>query len=201
MAPNTCGILSDLKKFLSGQSVGGFQTLSKNRVEIDNVEIVKTATNLLKQLPASREAVLYYFCQVIDDSIKQHLTHLHINEVPANKKRRIDQSVIPMIQDSLSSLIVWNPKGWAPIISTWSLRLLGRMSSYHSPQLRMSRLDNGLNDTLQVPYFSKYAVFFQFNDKCYLCLDMVILSSYTNVNQPNHAVFGGFDHVRNGSVH
>jgi len=150
MAQANCGILGDLKKFLTGVSISGFQGLPKNRVDIDNIEIVQTATHLLKQLPASREAVLYFFCQVIDDSIKQHLSHLTTNDVAAAKKRATERDVIPLIQESLSSLIIWNPKGWAPIISTWSLRLLGRMSSYHSPQLRMNRLDSGLNDTLQV---------------------------------------------------
>lgn len=156
MAQTNCGILGDLKKFLAGVSVSGFQGLPKNRAEIDNVEIVKTATLLLKQLPASREAVLYYFCQVIDDSIKQHLSHITSNDVSASKKWAAERDIIPIIQESLSSLILWNPKGWAPIISTWSLRLLGRMSSYHSPQLRMNRLDNGLNDTLQVSNLYKF---------------------------------------------
>jgi integrator complex subunit 5 len=114
--------------------------------------VVKTATNLLKNFPAAREAVLFYFCQVIDDSIKLHLTQAQAqNDNPAAKKRLAEkEDAVALIHEALSSLIKWNPKGWAPIISTWSLRLLGQMSSYHAPHLQLGRADRGLNDTLQV---------------------------------------------------
>ena len=142
MSQTTAGILVDLKKFL--------KSLSKNRVEIDN-STVGTATNLLKSLPASREAVLFYFCQVINESIKKYLSQ-PFNESPSIKKSSEREESITLICDCLSSLIVWNPKGWAPIISSWSLRLLGQMSSYHSSELRMDHINSGLNDTLQVSF-------------------------------------------------
>ena len=155
MTNSSSEVLIDLRTFLGGLS-SSQHPASKNRTtESENlVEIVKTATNLLRNFPASREAVLFYFCQVIDESIKSHLIAQQAqnqSEQPANKKRLEEKSdVVPLIQEALSSLIKWNPKGWAPIISNWSLRLLGQMSSYHTPHLQLIRAKHGLNDTLQV---------------------------------------------------
>ncbi len=147
------GVLNDLRNFLNGLS--GLPTTSKSRTEVDSTEVVKTATNLLKNFPAAREAVLFYFCQVIDETIKLHLSQSQAsNDNSANKKRLVEkEDAVGLIHEALSSLIKWNPKGWAPIISTWSLRLLGQMSSYHAPHLQVGRTDRGLNDTLQVNIF------------------------------------------------
>jgi integrator complex subunit 5 len=148
-------VLVDLRNFLNGLS--GSPSTSKNKTEVDSTEVVKTATNLLKNFPAAREAVLFYFCQVIDDSIKLHLTQSQAqNDNPAANKRLADkEDAVALIHEALSSLIKWNPKGWAPIISTWSLRLLGQMSSYHASHLQLGRTDRGLNDTLQVKFEAK----------------------------------------------
>ena len=152
MSLSSSEVLTDLRNFLGGLS-GGQQPKNRN-IESENlIEVVKTATNLLKNFPASREAVLFYFCQVIDDSIKLHLIVQvqNQNEQPSSKKRLEEKlDVVNLIHEALSSLIKWNPKGWAPIISNWSLRLLGQMSSYHAPHLQLSRAKHGLNDTLQV---------------------------------------------------
>lgn len=64
-APSTAtaqSILSDLRSFLSG--VTGFSKAPSGRNQPDADQTVKTATNLLRHLPAAREAVLYFFCQV-----------------------------------------------------------------------------------------------------------------------------------------
>lgn len=146
------GVLNDLRSFLNGLS--GIPSNPKGRTELDSTDVVKTATNLLKNFPAAREAVLYYFCQVIDESIKLHLSQTQSqNDNPAAKKRLADkEDAVALIHEALSSLIKWNPKGWAPIISTWSLRLLGQMSSYHAPHMQVGRSERGLNDTLQVGF-------------------------------------------------
>jgi len=150
MTLSSSEVLTDLRNFLGGLSGGP----PKNRnTESENLtEVVKTATNLLKNFPASREAVLFYFCQVIDDSIKLHLLVQAQNQNEPSNKKRLEEKldVVNLIHEALSSLIKWNPKGWAPIISNWSLRLLGQMSSYHTPHLQLSRAKHGLNDTLQV---------------------------------------------------
>lgn len=139
--------MGDLKNFLNG--VTGLQ-ISRSRNDADYFDLVKTATSLLRHLPAAREAVLYFFCQVVDESITKHLS-LPAGDAAAAKKRTTDsRDVVPIIYDVLSSLIKCNPKGWAPVISTWSLRLLGQMSTYHSSQLQLNRSDVGLNSTLQV---------------------------------------------------
>ena len=144
------GVMTDLRTFLNGLS--GLPSTSKSRTEVDSTEVVKTATNLLKNFPAAREAVLFYFCQVIDESIKLHLSQSQAQSDNQTAKKRLveKEDAVALIHEALSSLIKWNPKGWAPIISTWSLRLLGRMSSYHTPHLQVSRSERGLNDTLQV---------------------------------------------------
>ncbi len=151
----TPGVLTDFRNFLSslaGPSASG-SSKNRNNVELDTTEIVKTATSLLKNFPAAREAVLYYFCQVVDESIRLHFTQNSSQgpESASAKKRLTDkQDAVSLIHEALSSLIKWNAKGWAPIISTWSLRLLGQMSSYHAPHLQLGHSNHGLNETLQV---------------------------------------------------
>jgi integrator complex subunit 5 len=155
-------ILNDLKSFLIG--VTTFSNFSSNQSSksqrndtIDTGQLVKTATSLIKNLPASREAVLFFFCNTLDESITRHLAikaQNQANTEVANKKHRVidDQAEVGTIYDCLSSLIKWNPKGWAPIISSWSLRILGQMSSFHSQKLQLTHAEVGLNDTLQVSF-------------------------------------------------
>lgn len=125
-------VLVDLRNFLSGWPLA---TSSKNRQDTESNEVVRTATNLLKNFPAAREAVLYFFCQVIDKAIELHFAEIKAQnaEPPASKKHLSDHhEAISLIHESLSSLIQWNPRGWAPAICTWSLKLLGQVSSYHA---------------------------------------------------------------------
>lgn len=125
-------VLIDLRNFLNGWPLA---TISKNRPDTETSEVVRTATNLLKNFPAAREAVLFFFCQVIDKAIELHFSEIQVQNAdnPLNKKHLSDyHEAITLIHDSLSSLIQWNPRGWAPAICTWSLKLLGQVSSYHA---------------------------------------------------------------------
>lgn len=163
MAQTSGGVLVDLRNFLNGvsgvPSSASGSSRGRGSNEVDTTEVVKTATSLLKNFPAAREAVLYYFCQVVDESINLHLIQNQAQNAdnPAIKKKLTEKhDAVSLIEEALSSLIKWNPKGWAPIISTWSLRLLGQMSSYHSSHLQLSHNSNNrLNETLQVIFFNQ----------------------------------------------
>lgn len=125
-------VLVDLRNFLNGWP---HATSSKNSPDTDSTEVVRTATNLLKNFPAAREAVLFFFCQVIDKAIELHFSEIQAQSAdnPVSKKYLSDHhEAIGLINESLSSLINWNPRGWAPAICTWSLKLLGQVSSYHA---------------------------------------------------------------------
>lgn len=144
-------VLGDLKNFLL--RVTGVQTPSRNLGDPELCsEIVNIASTLLTRFPAAREAILFYFCQVVDDSVSLHFLQLiSQGDNLTNKKWVVDQgTALDCIHKALSLLVHWNSKGWAPIISTWSLKLLGQLSSYHAPRLEEMHVPHILADILQV---------------------------------------------------
>lgn len=61
--------------------------------------------------------------------------------VPVSKQ---EEEVMGEIHGVLCSFVSSSPQAWAPIISSWSLQLLGRLSSRYSPHPS----NVGLNETL-----------------------------------------------------
>lgn len=62
-------LMQELRNFLAGSRVGP---------KANHVELTRTALNLLKSLPASRYAVLEYFCTVMDISVARYVTQLEV---------------------------------------------------------------------------------------------------------------------------
>lgn len=58
-----------------------------------------------------------------------------------------DDAVVTEIHTILCSFVSSNAEAWAPIISTWSLELLGEISTKYAGRAHIS---NGLNETLQL---------------------------------------------------
>jgi len=63
-------LMQELRNFLSGSRVA---------TKANHVELTRTALNLLRSLPASRDAVLEYFCTVMDISVARYVSQLEVN--------------------------------------------------------------------------------------------------------------------------
>lgn len=62
-------VLSDLRTFVAGAARVG---------EVNQLNLIKTAISLLKNLPATSEAVLEYFCTVFHNFVSRYLSLLEV---------------------------------------------------------------------------------------------------------------------------
>ncbi|KAL6431054.1 hypothetical protein ACFW04_007061 [Cataglyphis niger] len=130
-------ILAEVRKFISG-------AVSRPSHSANTQDVTRTALFLLKNVPATRDAVLEYFCNVFFTAVSKYVRQIETNQnlpIP-------EESIIAEIHAVLSSFINGNPEAWAPIISAWSLDLLGKVSSDYSKRRNLP-VDAGINDFLQ----------------------------------------------------
>lgn len=128
-------ILAEVRKFLSG-AVRSHNT--------NTLDVTRTALSLLQNVPAARDAVLEYFCNVFFVAVSKYVRQIETNQNLAI----CEESLIAEIHSVLSSFINGNPEAWAPIISAWSLELLGKLSSDYSKRGNLP-VNAGINDFLQ----------------------------------------------------
>lgn len=100
-----------------------------------NTKLVRTSLTLLEDLPAAREAVFEYFSIVFDLSVENYV--IFLDKEPHGLPP--DEDAIADIQEALENLVNKGPSAWAPLVSTWSLRLLGRLSDKHSPRRQLGK--------------------------------------------------------------
>lgn len=132
-------IMLEVRKFIYG-TLKSPQTSSSS----STLDLTRTALGLLKNVPATREAVLEYFCSVFYVAVTKY-----VRQIETRQKVHIgEESTIVEIHTVLSSFINSNPEAWAPIISAWSLDLLGKLSSEFSKRITPSG-HAGINDCLQ----------------------------------------------------
>lgn len=62
-------ILNELNAFIAGTTRSS---------KFNELELTKTALNLLKTLPASRDAVLEFFCSVFDTAVKKYVACIEV---------------------------------------------------------------------------------------------------------------------------
>ncbi|XP_024943698.1 integrator complex subunit 5 [Cephus cinctus] len=110
----------------------------------NTIDLARTALSLLKNVPATREAVLEYFCSVFYAAVRKHVRQIESNKSPPVN----EESIIAEIHAVLSSFINGNPEAWAPIISAWSLELLGKLSSDYATRGNLT-VNAGINEFLQ----------------------------------------------------
>uniref|UniRef100_A0A336LS77 CSON002532 protein n=1 Tax=Culicoides sonorensis TaxID=179676 RepID=A0A336LS77_CULSO len=127
------GILNELQKFVSGVS-----TLHRGLPV--HSQLLKCSLTLLAELPAARNIVFEYFSLVFDNSVANYM--IAIEKDP--QASPTDDS-ISEIQDALENLVTNSTAAWSPLISNWSLRLLGQLSDKHS---RRRTMDIGTACTL-----------------------------------------------------
>lgn len=108
-------------------------------------EHAQCALELLQTVPATRPATLEYLCHVFDESVNSYLFEMEGKGTTGNKI----EEVISETHQVLKRFIDKNPKGWAPIISTWSIELLGRISSNYANRRGVPH-SSSLNEQLQL---------------------------------------------------
>ncbi|CAH0555830.1 unnamed protein product [Brassicogethes aeneus] len=133
-------LINEIQVFIRGAS---------NLDKCNPLELSKTALTLLKLLPASRVAVFDYFCKVFDNAASNYIKGIEseIKTGTLPQQCETDEVVISEIHLVLAQLILENATAWAPIISTWSLELLGEISTKYAGRAHIS---SKLNETLQL---------------------------------------------------
>ncbi|KAL3269330.1 hypothetical protein HHI36_008402 [Cryptolaemus montrouzieri] len=134
-------LMSDLHNFLSNA-----QKLEQCNI----VELTKVALNLLKMLPSTRYAVFEYFSKIFTLASLRYIEGIE-NEIKTGQipvPSETDEAIVSEIHSVLIGLINDIPEAWAPIISTWSLELLGEISTKFAGRAHIS--SGVLNETLQL---------------------------------------------------
>ncbi|KAJ6637430.1 Integrator complex subunit 5 [Pseudolycoriella hygida] len=112
-------LLNELKYF-----VNGVPNLHRGLPPDVSAQLVKCSLTMLEELSTCREVILEYFAMVFDESVKNY------ERDPQGPPP--DDEIIVTIQESLENLVTKGPSAWAPLISSWSLRILGTLSNKYS---------------------------------------------------------------------
>ncbi|XP_050023313.1 integrator complex subunit 5 isoform X1 [Dermacentor andersoni] len=133
--------LNDLRLFLAGTS--------SYDSKVRGSDVAKAAIRLLKTLPVAREAVLEYMHNLFDDAVNRHIMRLDSEEtgVPVELEER--DVAVEEVQRVLSGFIKSNLGAWAPIISSWSLELLGHLTRKYADR-RIVHYSSSLPEVLQM---------------------------------------------------
>ncbi|KAL8589647.1 hypothetical protein ACOMHN_016031 [Nucella lapillus] len=111
--------------------------------------LAHSALFLLQRVPAARHAVLQHFCNVFDDAAATYITHLDNTQPELEQTMEVSVSVLQDVSRVLMGFISTSPDAWAPIVSSWSLTLLGQISGRYSKR-RVLAMAPSLNDILQL---------------------------------------------------
>lgn len=133
--------LSDLRLFLAGTA--GYDS------KIKSADVTKAAIRLLKTLPAARDAVLEYMQNLFDNAVNKHIMKLDTDDSGAPSEAGEHEIAIEQLEGVLSGFIKSNLSAWAPIISTWSLDLLGYLTSKYADR-RVVHYSSSLPEVLEV---------------------------------------------------
>ncbi|KAG8227424.1 hypothetical protein J437_LFUL000433 [Ladona fulva] len=136
--------LSELRIFVAGAT---------RTVKTNPLELARTALSLLKTLPSTIDAVLEYFCALFDVAVGKYVSQIEsdmcngTSSVPPISSH--EEATIAEIHTVLCNCVTSSPEAWVPIISKWSLELLGELSSKYAGRAHVP-LTAGLNETLQL---------------------------------------------------
>lgn len=135
-------VIEEVRNFIAGAT---------HASKVNGHELAKCAIFLLKTIPATKEAVLEYLCSVFDEAVTDHMHQLELETggPPGSTAAKFDEAVIQDVHGVLSQFITSNPEAWAPIVSTWSLELLGVLSGKYSER-RTDPLGGTLTELLQL---------------------------------------------------
>ncbi|XP_040184873.1 integrator complex subunit 5 isoform X2 [Rana temporaria] len=142
-----------IKSFLSGSDPQHGQKLSPR-------DHARCALLLMRCLPSARHAVLEHLRSVFHDSVSWFLSERDSQEClpqSSSSQRRAPpplstpglDEVTQEVQRVLEEFIKLNPRAWAPLISAWSIELMGQLSSKHANRQGMPH-SASLNELLQL---------------------------------------------------
>lgn len=125
-------LMEDFRLFIAGTTV--------NANRCNPLELTRAALALLKALPATRDAVFQYFCGVFDNAAQNYILRLEAEIATGNipPPSEYDEAIITEIHSVLCGFVKSNAEAWAPIISTWSLELLGELSTRYAGRAHIS---------------------------------------------------------------
>jgi len=123
--PNQEDLVKQLRTFLAGAG-------APTRTQV-NPQLCSTALHLLTHLPAAREAVLEYFGSVLDGIVSRYNPQQERDQTVYSED--VSEIILEDLSTVLSSLVSSSPSPWAPIVSTWSLDCLGKLSTKWSSKV------------------------------------------------------------------
>uniref|UniRef100_A0A6I8NM36 Integrator complex subunit 5 n=1 Tax=Ornithorhynchus anatinus TaxID=9258 RepID=A0A6I8NM36_ORNAN len=149
-------LAQEIKAFLTGvDPVLGHQLSARDHA--------RCGLLLLRALPPARAAVLDHLRGVFDESARAHLAALddgasagppHPRPPPPPHAPPAGpglEDVVQEVQQVLSEFVRANPKAWAPVVSAWSIDLMGQLSSkYSGRHQRVPHAAGSLNELLQL---------------------------------------------------
>ncbi|XP_029470722.1 integrator complex subunit 5 isoform X2 [Rhinatrema bivittatum] len=135
-------LAQEIKAFISG-----VDPVHGNKLPLK--EHARCAIVLLWNLPPARNAALDHLRGVFDEYVSGYLMELESeNGARAIVGPSLDD-IVQEIQSVLSEFICVNPKVWAPVVSAWSIDLMGQLSSKYAGRHSVPHASS-LNELLQL---------------------------------------------------
>ncbi|RUS91715.1 hypothetical protein EGW08_000541 [Elysia chlorotica] len=134
-------ICTQVNKFLKGTSSSG------GNVNLESLS--SSALFLLRTVPVARHAVLEHYSLLFDDAINSSLSFS--DRVPRDVRghQKLQLSALQDVTGVLLSFIKSSPEAWAPVVSSWTLTLLGQLSSKYASKRGIQHATS-LNEVLQM---------------------------------------------------
>lgn len=135
-------ICLQVNKFLKGTSSLG--------TSVNFESLSSSALFLLKTVPVARHAVLEHYSLLFDDAINSSLSFIdRVPHADASGHQKQQLSALQDVTGVLLSFIKSNPEAWAPVVSSWTLTLLGQLSSKYAAKRGIQHATS-LNEVLQM---------------------------------------------------
>ncbi|KAG2459897.1 integrator complex subunit 5 isoform X3 [Polypterus senegalus] len=137
-------LAQEIKAFITG-----VDPLHGNKLTVK--DHAKCAILLLRSVPACRGAVLEHLRSVFDEYVGGYVVELDCEQANGGGSIGIPalDDVIQEIHNVLSEFVRINPKAWAPLLSAWSIDLMGQLSSKYAGRHGVPHAAS-LNELLQL---------------------------------------------------
>uniref|UniRef100_A0A0C9QQX7 INTS5 protein n=2 Tax=Fopius arisanus TaxID=64838 RepID=A0A0C9QQX7_9HYME len=143
-------------------------------------KVTKGALTLLRNLPGAREAVLEYLRKVFFFAVNRQNRHMEIYPPQPLGDEPTMNVTVPEIHGVLSEIVEESPAAWAPLVATWSLDLLGKLSWTYSKRSNPPSLT--INDDLKHWLsFRTTRILIDLSARCIRCLSEPEADSCMNV--------------------
>ncbi|NXH13425.1 INT5 protein, partial [Bucco capensis] len=108
----------------------------------------RCALLLLRCLPPARHAALEHLRGVFDEQVCSHLLAREAGGGPGPSGAL--EEVVEEVQKVLEDFVKAKPKAWAPVVSAWSIELMGQLSSKYAGRHGVPHAAASLNELLQL---------------------------------------------------